>query len=42
MLSQFLYMVVVNDLPISEKGVTMGIMFLYVVLVRIKGYCRCR
>ena len=31
---QFLYMVVVNDLHMSEKGVTMGIMFLYVVSVR--------
>ena len=31
---QFLYMVVVNDLHMPEKGVTMGIMFLYVVSVR--------
>ena len=34
---QFLYMVVVNDLPMSEKGVTMGRMFLYVLSVEITG-----
>ena len=39
---QFLYMVVVNDLPVSEKGVTMGRMFLYVVPIEIRSYYRCR
>ena len=39
---QFLYMVVVNDLPMSEKGVTMGRMFLHVVSVEITSYYKCR
>ena len=39
---QFLYMVVVNDLPMSEKGVTMGRMFLYVVSIEIASYYWCR
>ena len=34
---QFLYMVVVNDLPMPEKGVT-GRMFLYAVSVEITSY----
>ena len=38
---QFLNMVVVNDLPMSEKGVTMRSMFLYVVSVEITSYYRC-
>ena len=40
-LCQFLYMMVVNCLPMSEKGVTMGRMFLYVVSVKITSYYRC-
>ena len=39
---QFLHMVVVNDLPMSEKGVTMGRRFLYVVSVEITSYYTCR
>ena len=39
---QFLYMVVVNDLPMSEKGVTVGRMFLYVVSIEITSYYCCR
>ena len=35
---QFLYMVVVNDLPMPEKGVTIGRMFLYAVSVEITSY----
>ena len=35
---QFLHVVVVNDLLMSEKGVTMGQMFLYVVSVEITSY----
>ena len=38
---QFLYMVVVNHLPRSENGVTMGRMFLYVVSIEV-SYYRCR
>ena len=34
-------MMVVNCLPMSEKGVTMGRMFLYVVSVKITSYYRC-
>ena len=36
------YMVVVNDLPMSEKGVTMERMLLYVVSVEITSYYTCR
>ena len=39
---QFLYMVVVNDLPMFEKGVKMGRMFLYVLSVEITSYYMCR
>ena len=39
---QFLHVVVVNDLLMSEKGVTMGQMFLYVVSVEITSYYTCR
>ena len=39
---QFLYMVVVNDSPMSEKEVTMGRIFLYVVSVDITSYYKCR
>ena len=39
---QFLYMVVVNDLLMSEKGVTVGRMFLYEVSIEIASYYRCR
>ena len=39
---QFLYVVVVNDLLMSEKGVTMGQIFLYVVSVEITSYYTCR
>ena len=39
---QFLYMVVVNDLPMSEKGVAMGRMFFYVVFVEITRNYTCR
>ena len=35
---QFLHMVVVNDLPMSEKGVTMRRMFLHVVSIEITSY----
>ena len=35
---QFLHVVVVNDLLMSEKGVTMGQMFLHVVSVEITSY----
>ena len=38
---QFLYMVV-HDFPMSEKGVTMGRMFLYVVSIEITSYYTCR
>ena len=37
---QFLNMVVVNDLPMSEKVVTMRSMFLCVVSVELTGYYR--
>ena len=40
--SQFLYMVAVNDLPMSEKGVAMERMFLYVVSIEITSHCRSR
>ena len=39
---QFVYMVVVNDLPMSEKGVTIERMLLYVVSVEITSYYMCR
>ena len=39
---QFLDMVVVNDLPMSQKGVTMGRMLLYVVSIEITSYYKCR
>ena len=39
---QFLHMVVVNDLPMSQKGVTMGRMLLYVVSIEITSYYKCR
>ena len=39
---QFVYMVVVNDLPMSEKGVTIERMLLYVVSVEITSYYTCR
>ena len=35
---QFLYMLVVNDLSMSEKGVTVGRMFLYVMSIEITSY----
>ena len=38
---QFLYMVV-HDFPMSEKGVTMGRMFLYLVSIEITSYYTCR
>ena len=42
-LCQFLYMVIVNDLPMSEKRVTIGNCFLlYMVYVEITSYCWCR
>ena len=39
---QFLYMLVVNDLSMSEKGVTVGRMFLYVMSIEITSYYRYR
>ena len=39
---QFLYMVVVIDLPMSQKGVIMGRMFVFVCGGEITSYYRCR
>lgn len=39
---QFLCAVAINDLPLSEKGVIMGRMFLYVESFIIAYCCGCR
>ena len=39
---QFLHMVVVNVLPMFQKGVTMGRMLLYVVSIEMTSYYKCR